>query len=204
MNYSRNDVTAIILAGGLGRRLNNKNKGLISLAGKTLIEHIIDRLKPQTPHIIINANQDLSRYQSLDLPVIEDTFSNNQGPLAGILSCYEHIKTPLVMTIPCDAPLLPTNLLDTMLKQYLINNPSQLCVVDDGKRLQNLFMMFHIKQFAHLEHFYQQNNRKVSDWIESQTYTKVDFSNQESKFININTEKTLSSLINKLNSDAHE
>lgn len=203
MPYNYNDVTAIILAGGLGRRLNGQNKGLISLAGKTLIEHVIDRLKPQTKHIIINANQDLHHYQSSNFPVVQDNVENYQGPLAGILSCRDHIKTPLVLTVPCDAPLLPKNLLEIMLKIYETNSPEQLCVAHDGQRMQNLFMLFNIQQFAHLHDFFQQNNRKVSDWIHAQAHTEVDFSNQQAQFININTEKTLNSLLDQLNSHDH-
>ena len=198
MNQTHNNVTAIILAGGLGRRLNGKNKGLIPLAGKTLIEHVIERLRPQTQNIIINANQDLDQYQSTQLPIVKDKFKNNQGPLAGILSCRDQIKTELVLTVPCDSPRLPENLLNIMLNLYKKNNPAQLCVAHDGKRLQNLFMLFDIKLLDHLDHFYQANNRKVNDWIHAQAHTIVDFSDQQEKFININTEKALESLSYKI------
>ena len=204
MHYRHDDVTTIILAGGLGRRLNGQNKGLISLAGKNLIEHVIDRLKSQTKNILINANQDVSRYESTQYPVIKDKFENNQGPLAGILSCRDHIKTQLVLTVPCDSPLIPKNLLDIMLKQYNENKPTQLCVVHDGQRLQNLFMLFDIKLFDHLDQFFQGHNRKVRDWIHTQTYTEVDFSDQQASFININTEKTLNSVSNELKPDANK
>jgi len=201
MNYTQNDVTAIILAGGLGRRLKGQNKGLLSLAGKTLVEHVIDRLKPQTEHILINANQNLQHYQLTNFSVVQDKFENNQGPLAGILSCREQIHTSLVLTVPCDAPLLPMDLLERMLKEYKNKTIEQLCVAHDGTRLQNLFMLFNSNKFNHLEHFFKQNHRKVSDWIQTQDYTEVDFSDHQAQFINVNTEETLNSLMQKFNSN---
>jgi molybdopterin-guanine dinucleotide biosynthesis protein A len=199
MIYTNNDVTAIILAGGLGRRLNGQNKGLIPLLGKTLFEHILDRIKPQTNHILINANQDISRYQTSNYPVIEDKYNNNQGPLAGILSCENAIKTSLILTIPCDTPILPKNLLGKMLDVYNKESSAQLCVAHDGNRLQNLFMLFDIRKLSELNHFFLQGHRKVSDWIHNQPFTTVDFSDNKENFININTEENLTTLINKLN-----
>jgi len=201
MNYTQNDVTVIILAGGLGRRLNKQNKGLISLAGKPLVKHVIDRLIPQAQHIIINANQDLKDYQLTNFTVVQDKFENNQGPLAGILSCREQIKTSLVLTVPCDSPLLPLNLLERMMIEYNSHSQSPLCVAHDGLRLQNLFMLFNSNKFNHLEHFFKLKHRKVSDWIQTQVYEEVDFSDQQSQFININTEDTLNALIETLESN---
>ncbi len=189
--YHHNDVTAIILAGGLGTRLNKKNKGLIRLGDKTLLAHVIDRLITQTSHIIISANQNLTAYRQSGYPVIADTLENYQGPLAGILSCQTKIQTPLVMTLPCDAPLLPLNLIKTLLHAYNKNTVSQLCVAHDGHQLQNLFMLFPAKQLSHLAHFFEHGHRKVGSWIQSQAYSRVDFSNQTPQFTNINTEEDL-------------
>jgi len=200
MFYSRKDVTVIILAGGLGRRMNGKNKGLLPLKGKMLVEHAIDKLKSQTPHIIINANNDLSRYEISGYPVIKDKFSDNQGPLAGILSCQREISTPLVLTVPCDTPLLPNDLLTTMLNSYKENSPEELCVAHDGKRLQNLFMLFNVDLLSNLNAFFVADNRKVADWIHNQKFTQVDFSSQTTKFININTEDTLSRIEDEVKS----
>lgn len=196
--YHHSDVTAIILAGGLGTRLNKQNKGLIGLGDKTLLAHVIERLTAQTSRIIISANQNLAEYRQSGYPVVADTVKNHQGPLAGILSCQTKIQTSLVMTIPCDAPLLPLNLMGTLLHSYNKKSVSQLCVAHDGHQLQNLFMLFSTERFAHLAHFFEQGHRKVGDWIQSQTYTQVDFSDKTMQFTNINTEKNLSMLRQKL------
>lgn len=188
--YSHEDLTAIILSGGQGRRLHGKNKGLITLNDKNMLTHVIDRLKKQTSHIIISANNDISQYQSHGYPVVKDEFTDYQGPLAGILSCHDLIKTPLVLTTPCDTPLLATNLIQKMLKAY--NKSHHLCVAHDGIQRQNLFMLFSIKHFSQLRVFFDNKKRKVDDWILSQPYTEVDFSDQATDFTNINTEETLS------------
>ncbi|MCF6299428.1 MAG: molybdenum cofactor guanylyltransferase [Thiomicrorhabdus sp.] len=196
--YRHDDVTAIILAGGLGTRLNNQNKGLISLGGKTLLAHVIERLTTQTSHIVISANQNLTEYRQSGYPVVADTVENHQGPLAGILSCQIKIQTPLVMTVPCDAPLLPLNLLETLLHSYNEKTVSQLCVAHDGHQLQNLFMLFSIERFSHLTHFFEQGHRKVGNWIQSQPHSQVYFSDQTLQFTNINTEESLSKLRNEI------
>ncbi|HID48564.1 MAG TPA: molybdenum cofactor guanylyltransferase MobA, partial [Chromatiales bacterium] len=76
-------ITAVILAGGIGRRMGGQDKGLVELDGRPLIEHIIDALKPQVMTILINANRNQYRYASYGYPVITDTLANYQGPLAG-------------------------------------------------------------------------------------------------------------------------
>ncbi len=190
--YGHNDVTAIILAGGLGTRLKKQNKGLVSLNGKTLLARVIERLATQTSHIVISANQNLTEYRQSGYPVVADTAKNHQGPLAGILSCQTKIQTPLVMTLPCDAPLLPLNLMETFLHSYNKKNISKLCVAHDGHQLQNLFMLFSSERLSHLANFFEHGHRKVGDWIQSQAYSRVDFSGQTQQFTNINTEENLS------------
>ncbi|HFE37817.1 MAG TPA: molybdenum cofactor guanylyltransferase [Gammaproteobacteria bacterium] len=192
--YSHNDVTAIVLAGGLGRRVNYKNKGLLKFAGQPLITHVLEKLKTQTPHILINANHDLSDYQTTGYPVIQDQFPGNQGPLAGILSSEPLVNTQLVLTLPCDVPLLPQNLLMKMLASYEKKSPGQLCVAHDGHRLQNLFLLFETRQLKKLRLFFEKGNRRVADWIHSQPYSVVDFSDEAANFVNINSEKALITL----------
>jgi len=201
MLKTEHDVTVLILAGGLGRRVNNQNKGLLLVHGKPLIEYIIDKIKHQTKNIIINANQNTAAYEALGYPVIADKYPDHQGPLAGILSCEHAVTTELVLTIPCDTPLLPEDLLDKMLQTYNSHSPEQLCVVHDGERIQNLFLLFHRTKFAHLAEFFTNNRRKVADWIQSQVYNRCDFSNQKTNFLNINTEENLVALQKVLKSN---
>jgi molybdenum cofactor guanylyltransferase len=105
---------AVILAGGLARRMGGGDKVLRRLAGRPLLDHVLDRLRPQVATIILNANGDPARFAGFGLPVIADTLPDHPGPLAGILAALEHAAArgvPDVLSVTGDAPFIPLDLL---------------------------------------------------------------------------------------------
>ena len=86
MTIDKNQITAVILAGGKGSRLGGQDKGLVNYKDKKLIQHVLDRIEPQVGDIIINANRNQDDYAKFDYPVISDELSDFQGPLAGFLT----------------------------------------------------------------------------------------------------------------------
>ena len=82
----KNDVAAVILAGGKAKRMQGTDKGLITLKGKPMITYVINALNTQLDEIFINANRNKQQYQELGYPVISDLTDDYLGPLAGILS----------------------------------------------------------------------------------------------------------------------
>ncbi len=105
---------AVILAGGLARRMGGGDKVLRPLAGRPLLDHVLDRLRPQVPAIILNANGDPDRFAGFGLPVIADTLPGHPGPLAGILAALEHaagLGLADVLSVTGDAPFIPLDLL---------------------------------------------------------------------------------------------
>lgn len=103
-------VTAVILAGGRGMRMGGADKGLVSWQGQALVAHVIARLQPQVSHIMINANRNLQTYQALGFPVVSDDDASFAGPLAGMLAGLRAATTDWVVTVPCDTPQLPRDL----------------------------------------------------------------------------------------------
>lgn len=105
-------VIGIILAGGEGRRMEYQNKGLISLAGKAMIAHVIARISPQVDLLYISANEDLEQYAAFQLPVIQDEPQwRGDGPLAGIASILKNLaEDDVVQVVSCDGPMIPDNL----------------------------------------------------------------------------------------------
>ena len=103
---------AVILAGGLSRRMGGGDKGLSHLAGRSILARIVERIAPQVDAVVLNANDDPSRFSGLGLPVIADTVPGRPGPLAGVLSGLDHAaaRYDRVLTVPCDAPMLPRDL----------------------------------------------------------------------------------------------
>lgn len=112
-------IIAVILAGGKATRMGGEAKGLLSLAGKTLIEHIIARIAPQVEGIVLNVNHNPRDYEFLGLPLIEDRLPGYPGPLAGILAGMEWAKThhpdcKRILSLPCDTPFLPSDLVERL------------------------------------------------------------------------------------------
>src|SRR6185436_2052358 len=109
------DVTGVILAGGLSRRMGGGDKGLLELAGRPMLAHVVCRLRPQVGAILVNANGDPARFAPLGLPVVPDTVGGFVGPLAGVLAGmrWSAVNAPdarWIVTAAGDAPLLPGDL----------------------------------------------------------------------------------------------
>ena len=107
------DIPGVILAGGLARRMGGGDKSLLPLAGRPILAHVIDRLKPQTAGLAINANGDPARFAAYGLPVLADPMGDYPGPLAGVLAgllfARERGHTAIV-TVAADTPFFPADL----------------------------------------------------------------------------------------------
>ncbi|MDA7727078.1 NTP transferase domain-containing protein [Pseudomonadales bacterium] len=103
MDKSQRKITGLILCGGKGTRLGNKDKGLVPYRGKMLVQHMIDRVKPQVDQLLININQNENEYETFGAPLTTDADNNYRGPLAGVLSAKSKITTEFCFVVPCDA-----------------------------------------------------------------------------------------------------
>jgi molybdopterin-guanine dinucleotide biosynthesis protein A len=107
------DVAGVILAGGLARRMGGGDKGLIDIGGRPILAHVIERLKPQTGALAINANGDARRFSAYGLPVVADSIPGSAGPLAGVLAGLDWAAGKgfsLIVTAATDTPFFPRNL----------------------------------------------------------------------------------------------
>jgi molybdopterin-guanine dinucleotide biosynthesis protein A len=107
----RSDLTVAVLAGGRGERMGGADKGLVRLAGRPLLSWVLDTAPADAGGILIVANRHSSEYASFGHPVVSDSWPDFRGPLAGMLAALEHARSPWVLTLPCDAPRLPPDLL---------------------------------------------------------------------------------------------
>ncbi|UTY58247.1 gephyrin-like molybdotransferase Glp [Massilia sp. erpn] len=106
----KNQISALILAGGRATRMGRVDKGLQPLRGATLVAHVLEKLKPQVAHIAINANRNAEAYAAYGLPVLADALDGFAGPLAGLQVGLRQCSTELLLTVPCDSPFLPPDL----------------------------------------------------------------------------------------------
>jgi molybdopterin-guanine dinucleotide biosynthesis protein A len=111
----RSEVLGLLLAGGLARRMGGGDKPLKTIAGRPILDHVIDRLKPQCAALALNANGDPARFAPWGLPVVPDSVVGFVGPLAGILAGLDHAaaahpKVSHVLSVAADTPFIPRDL----------------------------------------------------------------------------------------------
>ncbi len=189
----RKNTTAVILAGGQGRRFACQDKGLIRWRDRALIEHVIERLSPQVKEIIISCNRNTKTYQQFGYPTIKDLDSGFRGPLTGIAAALSICTSQYVVICPCDSPSLPSDLVER-LETSLINGNADIAVAFDGHRLQYLFALLNIENKHSLNDYLNRGLSKVGDWYETLNKVEVDFSDNKEAFVNINRPEDLNSL----------
>jgi molybdopterin-guanine dinucleotide biosynthesis protein A len=176
-------VTALILAGGKGRRMNFQDKGWISYRDKPLIQHAIDIANPQVDNIVISYNQNEAGYASLPYARSTDIEPGYPGPLMGILSCKKLIPAGFIFVLPCDMPDLPPDIVNRL---YSKMGSHDLAVAHDGNRLQPLIFLAKTQLIDSIEHYLEKGNRSVRGWVDSVDYVVVDFASQRAAFWNLN------------------
>jgi molybdenum cofactor guanylyltransferase len=177
-------VSGIVLAGGLGRRMGGVDKGLQLLHGKPMVAHVLVRLAPQVAEIVINANQNRAAYEKFGHRVVGDEISGFAGPLAGLHAGMKAAAHPLVVTVPCDSPFLPADLV-SRLKEKM--GKSDLAVAKTGSQPHPVFALVKTNVLENLEAFLAGGGRKIDAWYASLRHVEVPFDDQPDAFRNINT-----------------
>jgi molybdopterin-guanine dinucleotide biosynthesis protein A len=186
-------ITGVILAGGLARRMGGIDKGLIQFAGKPMVAHVVDRLRPQVDEILINANREIERYADFGYNVVSDEIEGFAGPLAGLHRGMCAASNPFVLTVPCDSPFLPNDLASRLM-QELVQSNAELAVAKTGAQAHPVFCLCSKNLKAHLESYLQNGGRKIDTWYGTLKVVEVGFDDNPGAFSNINTIEELKSL----------
>ena len=189
-------VTGVILAGGLARRMDNQDKGLVRFKGHPLVSYAIAAMSPVADQTIINANRNLADYQKFGLPVVSDQTASFDGPLAGILAAMLFAESGILLVTPCDSPLVNEHHLKKLLltrKEY----DADIAVAFDGERLHPVFLALKTSLKSNLQDYLESGQRKMENWLTLQKTVKVDFSHEPHIFININSLSELAGLENQ-------
>jgi molybdenum cofactor guanylyltransferase len=186
-------VTGVILAGGLARRMNNKDKGLIRFKGQPMVSYAIAAMNTVADQTIINANRNILEYQAFGLPVISDQTDSFDGPLAGVLTAMMSAETGVLLVVPCDSPLVKADHLRKLLST-LTETDADVAVAFDGERLHPVFLAIKLALKPSLQDYLLSGQRKMDTWLEQQKMVKTDFSTEPEIFININSMTELADL----------
>ncbi len=190
------DVTGIVLAGGLGRRMSvdgdTLDKGLRRFGDRPMVAHVIERLAPQVRTLIVNANRETERYQAFGHRVVPDAVGGYAGPLAGLHAGLRAAGTPWVVTAPCDSPFLPADLV-ARLADAATRHASLLAVARTGTQPHPVFALVNRSLLDSLEAFLASGRRKIDAWYAALPVVEVDF-DDERAFANVNTPDDLARL----------
>lgn len=179
-------IDAVILAGGRASRMGGDDKGLVSLNGLPMIQYVINCISPQVDTIFINANRNLDSYSQLGFTVFEDGNHDFNGPLAGIVKAMAQTTGDYLLSVPCDCPLLPMNLVDKMLNALIADN-ADIAVASDGHQPQPVIMLMKPELKDSLQAFLNNGDRKIILWYKAHKLVEVPFTQDPMAFININT-----------------
>ena len=183
------EITGLILAGGRGSRMGGVDKGLQNHQGVSLAMHALLRLGPQVGQVLINANRNLAAYEAMGVPVWPDALPDYAGPLAGFLAGLEHCETPYLVTVPCDSPLFPLDLV-ARLAQALEDTDAEIAMAatreSDSLQVQPVFCLMRSELIESLVRFTQGGQRKIDRWTSQHRCVEVAF-NDAQAFTNANT-----------------
>ncbi len=176
---AREHVVGILLAGGKSSRMGGGDKCLLPLAGRPILAHVIERLKPQVAELIISANGDPARFSAFGLPVVEDRLGFYAGPLAGILAGLEWARTNrpesrFAITAASDTPFLPADLVDR-LRSASGEGEANLVVARSAEGMHPVFGLWPVTLAPDLEASLMSGDRKVSDWVRQHQAREVMF-----------------------------
>lgn len=186
---SHTSVTGLVLAGGQGRRVGNRDKGLIDWRGQALIAHVCERFRPQVDELIISCNRNHDHYRQYADQLISDTQNNARGPLAGLEAAIPVVHSPLLAIVPCDIPMLDLNLVKHLRTALLesAGDPVDVSYAHDGERGQYLCVLMRRECLHSVKEYLGDGGRSVRGWHEKQRSVAVDFSDCTASFNNMNT-----------------
>lgn len=186
-------LTGVILAGGLARRMDFQDKGLISYQKQPMVSYAVKAMNQVADEVIINANRNIEQYRQFGCPVISDQTDSFDGPLAGIYSAMVYAKTGVLLVMPCDSPLFKARHLQKLL-QCQTDQYVDIAVACDGEKIHPVFLAIKTTLQANLQDYLDSGERKLAGWIFQQNTAIVDFRDEPEIFANINTMDELTTL----------
>jgi molybdopterin-guanine dinucleotide biosynthesis protein A len=192
------DITGLVLAGGRGSRMGGVDKGLQNHLGMPLALHSLLRLQLQVGSAMLNANRNLGAYESMGVPVWPDSQADFAGPLAGMLVGLEHCETPWLVTVPCDTPNFPTDLVERLAAAAQAED-AEIAIAatrepdDQGQtvvQVQPVFCLLKSSLLESLQAFLDSGQRKIDRWTAQHRCATVVF-DDSAAFFNANTVEEL-------------
>jgi molybdopterin-guanine dinucleotide biosynthesis protein A len=162
------------------------DKGLVLLDDRPMVAHVLERLRPQVDDVLINANQNAERYAAFGHPVVPDAVGGYAGPLAGLHAGLAQARREYAVTVPCDSPFLPADLV-ARLSAAFADTGVQLAVARTVDQPHPVFSLVRRDVLPHLAAFLEGGGRKIDAWYATLNVVEVAFDDEADAFRNINT-----------------
>ena len=196
MQIQNNNICVVILTGGLSSRMGGGIKSLEKFNNKTIFDRILERITPQTKHIIINSNEDDNKFYEYNVPVIKDRFTGHLGPLAGLHASLHWIKynipqTEWLVSVPSDTPFFPIDLVNKLFFKALKNN-KKIVLAKSNDKIHPVIGLWKSDLLEDLEENLKKGTRKIMLWVQLHPFDTVNFDqNFFDPFFNINSKEDL-------------
>lgn len=178
-------IFGVILAGGESRRMG-RDKAFVTLAGRSMLAHVLDRLEPQVERVLISANADPARFADFGCEVVPD--ARPQGPLSGILAALTaaaRLDATHVVSTPVDTPFLPGDLVPQLLLAAEAS-PEGLAFASDATGDHPATALWPVSLVPALGLFLASGQAKVTDFTVAHHATRALFPDPRA-FLNLNT-----------------
>ena len=190
-------AVGVVLAGGKARRMGGGDKCLLTVGGRSILAHVVERFRPQVSSLLLNTNGDPSRFAEYGLPVVADVVEGFAGPLAGVLTGMEWAaedapNLPWVVSIAADTPFPPEDLVARMLAAVEEEEAEMACAASGG-RAHPVFGLWPVRLKDELRRaVIEEEVRKVDVWTARYRLVEVDFACEPfDPFFNINRPEDL-------------
>ncbi len=196
MQEKKNNFCAVMLTGGLSSRMGGGIKSFEQFNNQTIFDRILEKIIPQSKHIIINSNEDNSKFYEYNFPVIKDKIKGNLGPLAGIHASLHWIKFNMpevewLVSVPSDTPFLPINLVDKLFIKAK-NNKKKIIIASCNDKIHPVIGLWKCDLLEDLEDNLNKGMRKIMLWVERHAFDTENFDhNFYDPFFNINFKEDL-------------
>lgn len=192
------ETLGVVLAGGLARRMGGGDKPMREIGGRTILDHVIERLAPQCDGLVLSANGDPARFAAFGLSVVADTVADNPGPLAGVLAALDWAaqnrpQAQFVVSVAGDCPFLPRDLV-ARLHEARLREDAELAVAASGGRSHPVIGLWKVALRGELRHaLVEEDLRKIDRWTARYRLATVDWPiDPVDPFFNANTVEDLS------------
>lgn len=191
-------VLGAVIAGGMSRRMGGQDKFLLSLNGKMILDHIIERFGPQVSSLILNINGEKNRIKKGSFKIVRDVFEESCGPIGGLFTVLNYARShnfSYVVTVACDTPFLPIDYVSRLAEQ----TEKDIVIAKSFGRLHPTMGLWNVALLDDLEFCIKKGEYKISKWVNRHSFSVVCWDQVPDPFFNINSPEDLVAAENELN-----